>query len=164
MSPAIVHNILGQLQHQNAVQRDAFADVIADYMGALQRSRELQVRFGINVSVKPIAYTAQQDHGQLLPLVKPWQLQPPCCRCAALSLTRRRQSYGRRTRPCCAAPRRPSTAPSSPRRWAGPARDTAALLCLPCPCRPLLTTPSTRAVGPRSTLLWRHGRSSCRTS
>lgn len=43
VSPAIVHDIFKQLRQQNAVQRDAFADVVEDYMGAVQRSRELQV-------------------------------------------------------------------------------------------------------------------------
>ncbi|KAL4437310.1 hypothetical protein ABPG75_004449 [Micractinium tetrahymenae] len=42
--PAIVQNVLVQLRQQNAVQRDAFAGVVADYMACLQRSRELQVR------------------------------------------------------------------------------------------------------------------------
>jgi hypothetical protein len=43
VAPAIVQNVLGQLTQQNAVYRDAFSDVVADYLACLQRSRELQV-------------------------------------------------------------------------------------------------------------------------
>ncbi|KAI3424821.1 hypothetical protein D9Q98_008207 [Chlorella vulgaris] len=44
VAPAIVQNVLNQLTQRNAVYRDAFSDVVADYQACLQRSRELQVR------------------------------------------------------------------------------------------------------------------------
>lgn len=44
VSPAIVHSVYTQLKQQNAVHRNAFSDVVADYQACLQRSRELQVR------------------------------------------------------------------------------------------------------------------------
>lgn len=42
--PAIVENIYGQLVHQNAAQRGAFSELVADYSAVLTRSRELQAR------------------------------------------------------------------------------------------------------------------------
>lgn len=69
---AIVHDIFGQLRHQNAAHRGAFADVVADYMGALQRSRELQV---INVRFAMLIGKLQsQNDGQPLPNAKPFSL------------------------------------------------------------------------------------------
>ena len=42
--PAIVDNIYGQLLQQNAAQRGAFSELVADYSAVLTRSRELQAR------------------------------------------------------------------------------------------------------------------------
>ncbi len=40
--PAIVEAIYGQLVQQNAAQRGAFGELVADYSAVLTRSRELQ--------------------------------------------------------------------------------------------------------------------------
>ena len=47
--PAIVADIHGQLVRQNAAQRGAFGELVAEYTTVLTRSRELQARGGAHL-------------------------------------------------------------------------------------------------------------------
>lgn len=44
MPLAVVQSTLNQLKQRNALHRDAFSEVVADYQTCLQRSRDFQVR------------------------------------------------------------------------------------------------------------------------
>ena len=136
--PAIVEAIYGQLVQQNAAQRGAFGELVADYSTVLTRARELQASgaFSIKASSSTACMLKVQPASGAPKAHKLCVTQPACpgvalaacymCRCAARSWTKRHRSCGWRMRRCCAPWRTASTRRCRARRWAAVAAGTAA--------------------------------------
>lgn len=149
IDPRLSGAVLQQLVQENLTHTQAWQGIVADYAAALQRCRELQVRWqrrraersgqwsaalpllaGWLAAAPPGCLTRAQHCAQ--PCPAPPQCRPPLathrclcaclpglCRSATPSWTRRRGSCAARMRSCTALQRTPSAPPSAATRWGG---------------------------------------------